>query len=58
MKKNFKNFLLLTLGIAIGSTTIIMTLIELIGEYTYIVLAGLFFASLLSMAVSKFKKIN
>jgi hypothetical protein len=55
MKKTFKNFLLLTLGIAIGSTAIIMAMFELIGAYTYFVLVTLFFTSMATVIIKDIK---
>jgi len=55
MRKSFSNFLLLTLGVAVGATALIMGMFELIGNYTYLILVGLFFTSAVTLT---FKKLN
>ena len=56
MKRSFKNFVLLTLGISVGATAIIMTLDYMLGLYSYFIYTALFFISLAWMIVQENQK--
>jgi len=53
MKKTFANFLILTLGVSIGATVLIALLFEFIGNYTYFILVGIGFISMMSIFLTK-----
>jgi hypothetical protein len=56
MKRTLKNVLLFGFGVSVGATAIIMSLFELIGNYTYLVLVILFFTSLAWIIIEDIKK--
>lgn len=54
MKKTFANFLLLTSGISIGATAVMLGLFHFIGNYTYLVLVTIVFISIISIFLKKY----